>query len=790
MPRPLPYPTISEADLRRMLKTVAFNVAVRDLALGYPLDRRQFANGVVVTRWDLTPAAPTQVIFTEKGAPFLFECTCEDYAEMGKCQHTNGAALAWVRAPETFMVTSEDFALDPFFEILDGVLSPEDALDLLGAAGLAGAEGRAGLLSAAASGTATPITTTVLPQGELRAVVTARRPPLSPAGWHTVLDPLNLNQLRQVAQRRGVPITGVKRDAVLQALITAFSRPEALAELWPSLSPAARLVLAVLPFITTTLGVMAHQLQAVMAACHAEVLPRLEPAVKELMEAGLLSSTPYGYYYWPPDLITYFPPDPAVLPAYADERTLRVAAAPPALEFVTLTTRLLLALHSGAATLRARPAPTPHPLEAQLPNLARGWPYFPGELEAILRQKSPQQAVNRYAFSVPPAPPPLTDEARAALSAQLAAPPEVLDFALHLLVGRGLVRLTPGQAPHIDPAVFANALGEHPLAQVLPLFAAYVNNNSWTEFDLAAARRRGLLLAHPGNLHAGFTMQNLLRDMAANRTNLLTLLRRAPAGAWIDVAGVLAHTHALNLSGAFWASTSPFGAYLEGQPLDAARLKDWRAFYGGFLEAILTGPLHWQGVVDLGYVKDQLVAFRFTELGAYVLYQQLELAAPPVAADGPRLTFLPDGGLRLQPLGAGPELVGLLGLLGQVQVGPAGQLDYTLTAASVSAAFQAGWESERLLAELAEAAGRPVPAALAARLREWEARFGEVQIYTSLALVELADDYALTELLAGTSLARLLLYRFSPRLIAVRPEGLAEWRAELVAKGYTPRTET
>jgi hypothetical protein len=58
-----------------------------------------------------------------------------------------------------------------------------------------------------------------------------------------------------------------------------------------------------------------------------------------------------------------------------------------------------------------------------------------------------------------------------------------------------------------------------------------------------------------------------------------------------------------------------------------------------------------------------------------------------------------------------------------------------------------------------------------------------------LALVELADDFALTELLAGTTLARILLYRFSPRLIAVRPEGLEAWRAELVAKGYTPKLE-
>jgi hypothetical protein len=57
-----------------------------------------------------------------------------------------------------------------------------------------------------------------------------------------------------------------------------------------------------------------------------------------------------------------------------------------------------------------------------------------------------------------------------------------------------------------------------------------------------------------------------------------------------------------------------------------------------------------------------------------------------------------------------------------------------------------------------------------------------------VAVIELADDYALSELLASTSLAKHLLYRFSPRLIAVRAEGVDELRTDLIRKGYTPKT--
>ena len=85
------------------------------------------------------------------------------------------------------------------------------------------------------------------------------------------------------------------------------------------------------------------------------------------------------------------------------------------------------------------------------------------------------------------------------------------------------------------------------------------------------------------------------------------------------------------------------------------------------------------------------------------------------------------------------------------------------------------------------AAGEALPAALDTSLRKWWLDYGSLQIYEDLAVVELADDYALNELLAGTSLSRYLLYRFSPRLVAVRPEGVDLLREELVKKGYTPK---
>ena len=68
----------------------------------------------------------------------------------------------------------------------------------------------------------------------------------------------------------------------------------------------------------------------------------------------------------------------------------------------------------------------------------------------------------------------------------------------------------------------------------------------------------------------------------------------------------------------------------------------------------------------------------------------------------------------------------------------------------------------------------------------WE-RFGRLQIYDDMTLIEFGDDFCLPELLAATSLSQILLTTFTPRLVAVRTDKAADYLAELQAAD-TPRT--
>lgn len=794
MPAPLKPLVLSELELKQLFGPKRLARAERSLRAGHPALRQRYSNNILLTYWTSAPDAPQQILFSDRGEP-SFDCACPAWQAGDDCDHVVAAALAWVRDPGSFAPLPEPFDLDQFYASLGF-----DALDLgddfdddfeddfdedFAGEGLDEADlGEFGAPVATVVSEPAPGT-----EGE-QALLTIglEAPDLAPA-YREVLASLTLPQMRALAERRGVRLPGNKREPALEALAQALSRPGALAEVWPSLSLAARLALGALPYLTTYMGVMRAQLPPVLDALQPKLGQRADLALEELREAGLVVADNYGSLAWPRGLELRLPPDPDLLPPRPDSARLRVGAAPPGLAFAALTSRLLAALHGAAPTLRVRPVRQPHPLEVKFFGSSQQWPYEPGEIEALAQQPNAQRALRQYSLSVPLAPSLLDDASQEALAREQAVDSLVLNFALGLLRALGQVELPPGQAPVVNAQTFVGFLSQHPLLLALPLFTAYLNDTSWTEFDLARWRDPNLILGHPAQPVFNFGYTQLLQVLASARAALMKLLRRAPAGEWIALDTVVDRAYALNAQNGLWPAPGTVILFHQGQNLNAAHVTDWRRFYTPYLEAILAGPLHWQGLTDLGYDKDQLVAFRLTPLGAFVLLQRETLAAPAMSQGAPTLVFLPSGGLRLRPAGAKTELVRLMGQLGQVSAGPDGTLDYAVSAQGASQALQSGWSSDRILAALAEGAGVPVPAELAGRLREWEARTGEVLLYERLALVELADDYALDELLAGTSLARYLLYRFSPRLVAIRPEGVEALRGELVARGYTPRLE-
>jgi hypothetical protein len=383
------------------------------------------------------------------------------------------------------------------------------------------------------------------------------------------------------------------------------------------------------------------------------------------------------------------------------------------------------------------------------------------------------------------------DEARDELVRVVGAKPNRLNFALRLLIHLGIVKAVPQQPLSVDERAFNDWLARPLLERAVILFSAFATLNTWTELDrLSDLHHPAPHLRHLGSVGYEQNYAAMLGTLSVARGFLVLMLRRGPPNRWIDLEAFVARARAFHVNPNVWPLVH--GAYLDlnGRQPNLSTALDWQEVYGSFLEAILTGPLWWQGAVELATRLDRVVAFRLTGLGTRLFGQNLDYVPPPSAEtrNRPATAFLPNGDLALPVEAASTDLLGLLTRACEAQSDPAGQLIYRLSPAGVARLFESGWDEAKLIGALRKSIGQPLPDVWRASIAQWWANFGTLHLYADVAVIELADDYALSELLAGTSLARHLLYRFSPRLIAVRAEGVDELRNDLIRKGYTPKT--
>jgi hypothetical protein len=761
---------LNEADLRQLIGLGQFKRAEAFLASGKVVERYASPEGDITAYWENTRSGIEMIL---KGIypKMTFDCSCGQTRARTLCDHVAALALAWARQPESFVESWPDEA------------EAEDYDDDLGAPPAAWAE------------------TLRLEPPDLRAEYTRLLSELNPAALHDVI------------RRRGVKVAGASRETFVATVAEALSQPENLRATWATLSPPARLALKVMPFLVPlSESVQGNSVKQALQTLDPEAAAQVDSALKELIGAGLLFFNRYRGFDFPRAITFHLPPSPGFVPALNEDdkssRHLRVEAGARPLDFALLTTRLLLMLKAEGSRLRARPEAPLHPLLKQLPSLQH-WPYVPAELDALAKEPNPAGAAYRLAFTVPSAPSPLADEARTRLTRELATDPAQLDFAVRLLAALGLIELSPGRPVTVAEARMMDFLRLSPIERTAALLNAWINLISWTEYDRLADRRPAIMLRHRGNAY-GATYAQMLTRLAQTRLALLLQVRNALAGQWSDVHALTVRARGLNQLNGIWPSNYDgwYPDWNKREP-NMHQANDWNAIYGPYVDAVLTGPFQWLGLVDLAYHKDQLAGFRPTALGAFIFCQATEFVPPPIAASGPALHYggprratrsngraaeapaaqvpAADLSVTLQVEASNSQLLTLLSLLGEAQSGPAGTLVYTITAAGASRAFEAGWEVDAILTTLAQAAGQPAPESLAQALSQWQKNFGDVHIYSNLALLELADDYILAELMASTTLAQHLLYRFSPRLVALRPEGVEALQAELVKKNYTPK---
>ncbi len=239
-----------------------------------------------------------------------------------------------------------------------------------------------------------------------------------------------------------------------------------------------------------------------------------------------------------------------------------------------------------------------------------------------------------------------------------------------------------------------------------------------------------------------------------------------------------------------------------GKPtrLEINRYDNWQYTVGAVIENIIAEPLRWFGVVEVDAGSNGLEAFRVTELLAWLTEAQVVSAISSTEAGAPAnlarlpvstqprprqiepVRWLSDSRWHLPPA---PDRAGFITFARLIADATDAPFTYVLTPASIERAIAAGITLDEVGRQF-EQIGAPMPAAARELYTSIAERFGRVRLYESLTLLQLADDYALRELLSSTSLGQHVIYQISPRAVVVKAEAVDRLVNELIAKGYTP----
>ena len=270
---------------------------------------------------------------------------------------------------------------------------------------------------------------------------------------------------------------------------------------------------------------------------------------------------------------------------------------------------------------------------------------------------------------------------------------------------------------------------------------------------------------------------HLRYDLVAARRASLDLLGDCPRRDWWPLAsftGAVKETHPdfLRPDGDYttwYIRDAAGGDYLSG-------FESWDRVEGALLADLLTGPLCWLGVVAVA-TDDSTVLCRLTEAGALFLDYP---SADPEGLSSPPIVVHPDFRVDVP---APANLYTRFQLERFADLLSKDPCRYRLTTSSLGRALDRDIQVEQVLAFLQQASGTQVPTNVAAQLRLWAGRFGQVQI-EEVAVLRVRSEQVLKELSVLPETRGLLSQVLTPSTALVHKRNLPQLRRALRALGY------
>jgi hypothetical protein len=206
----------------------------------------------------------------------------------------------------------------------------------------------------------------------------------------------------------------------------------------------------------------------------------------------------------------------------------------------------------------------------------------------------------------------------------------------------------------------------------------------------------------------------------------------------------------------------------------------WHLVEGGFIRAIVSGPLHWLGLTE---VNDQAHPDAFRLTGGFALITSdlpIDFEEPAwgrliVQPNFELVALAPVSELLLVNLDRFAERVGLEHIA-----------QYRLTRASVTRAIQVGLHANAIQEILERAAGGEIPQNVRYSLMEWERQARRIELWRGVTLLEVDDATLLDALFADEETRPLMGRRLAPLLAEVATDHLSSIQEVLWQQNYLP----
>jgi hypothetical protein len=345
---------------------------------------------------------------------------------------------------------------------------------------------------------------------------------------------------------------------------------------------------------------------------------------------------------------------------------------------------------------------------------------------------------------------------------------ERIQFLWHIGRTAGLVR-AHGRAIQVSRDRVRDWVRQHRAQQLRVLQEAWRGDTDWND------------LWHVPGIHCEET--GWRNDPLDGRAAVLELLSRCPRDVWLSISGFVDTVRDqvpdyMRPDGDFdswYIRDTRTGEYLTG-------FDHWDRVEGALLVYLLTGPLHWLGVVSLGYREhwEKATTFRLTAWGAAFLglpHSRLSELPPHPAHVAPDATVTV---LREAPLSDRFQLARIAEWRSS---GP--EYVYAVTPTSLGWALSDGIEVERIERFLARISADGVPAAAIARIKSWASRYGHVRLRRA-AILETQSARVMSELRANGRIRGYLRQALSPTMAVVREGDWDMLIQELQQAGYLP----